>query len=230
MPPLLSSGCLILRCRYAHVQLLEPENACLAFHLHQGSRAPAPASVLPRLSRVLEERVAVAEGVQDVRHWLQLIGHGEEYEWINLGTVAGYRRAVFCQSVRDDVDANVGPGCWAQCLPRMCEGRLVPTPWLNKVRLAPGREGASELPPHPPPPPLRHRPNHTQNFREPLYLLDTPVRVEDTRNEEERKYPELFRAKLEGAPALLSLSRGRVVGGKLRHNQLSCPCPLMPCS
>lgn len=38
-----------------------------------------------------------------------------------------------------------------------------------------------------------------QNFREPLYLKDRPVRVEDTRSEEERKYPELFRSKLVGA-------------------------------
>lgn len=39
-----------------------------------------------------------------------------------------------------------------------------------------------------------------QDFREPLYLKDKPVRIEDTRSEEERKYPELFRSKLEGAP------------------------------
>jgi hypothetical protein len=39
-----------------------------------------------------------------------------------------------------------------------------------------------------------------QSFREPLYLRDKPVRVEDTRSEEERKYPELFRQKLQGAP------------------------------
>jgi hypothetical protein len=37
-----------------------------------------------------------------------------------------------------------------------------------------------------------------QEFREPLYLLDRPVWIEDTRSEEERKYPELFRRKLEG--------------------------------
>ncbi len=40
-----------------------------------------------------------------------------------------------------------------------------------------------------------HKP---QNFREPLYLKDHPVCVEDTRSEEERKYPQLFRSKLEG--------------------------------
>ena len=43
-----------------------------------------------------------------------------------------------------------------------------------------------------PPPPL-------QDFREPLYLLDKPVWLEDDRSEEERRYPELFRAKLEAA-------------------------------
>jgi hypothetical protein len=48
--------------------------------------------------------------------------------------VKGYRRILFCQSVRDDVDGALGGGAWANLLPRMCEGRLVPTPWLNKVR------------------------------------------------------------------------------------------------
>lgn len=47
--------------------------------------------------------------------------------------VKGYRRIVFCQSVRDDVAGALGHGAWATLLPRMCEGRLVPTPWLNKV-------------------------------------------------------------------------------------------------
>ena len=37
-----------------------------------------------------------------------------------------------------------------------------------------------------------------QQFREPLYLKDKPVRIEDTRSEEECKYPQLFRSKLEG--------------------------------
>lgn len=72
--------------------------------------------------------------VQDVRHWLQLIGHGEEGEWIDLGTVRGYHRIVFCQSIRDDVDATLGAGEWARLLPAVCEGRLVPTEWLNKVQ------------------------------------------------------------------------------------------------
>ena len=47
--------------------------------------------------------------------------------------VKGYRRVVFCQSVRDDVEDALGEGAWADLLPRMCQGRLVPTPWLNKV-------------------------------------------------------------------------------------------------
>ena len=47
--------------------------------------------------------------------------------------VKGYRRILFCQTVRDDVDGALGGGAWASLLPRMCQGRLVPTPWLNKV-------------------------------------------------------------------------------------------------
>ena len=32
-----------------------------------------------------------------------------------------------------------------------------------------------------------------QDFKEPLYLTDKPRRIEDTRTEEQRKYPQLFR-------------------------------------
>lgn len=32
-----------------------------------------------------------------------------------------------------------------------------------------------------------------QDFREPLYLTDKPVVYQDTRTEEERRYPQLFR-------------------------------------
>ncbi|KAL4452346.1 hypothetical protein ABPG75_008008 [Micractinium tetrahymenae] len=152
---------------FVHVQHLEAECIGLSFHLAQGGRAPSPEGTPLRLSRALEARVAEVEGPADVRHWLQVIGHGEEHEWIDLGTVKGYRRILFCQGVRDDVEDALGTGAWADLLPRMCEGRLVPTPWLNK------------------------------DFREPLYLTDKPVVLEDTRSEEEKRYPELFRAKLE---------------------------------
>jgi hypothetical protein len=56
------------------------------------------------------------------------------FVWRAVWQVKGYRRILFCQSVRDDVDGALGGGAWASLLPRMCEGRLVPTPWLNKVR------------------------------------------------------------------------------------------------
>ena len=34
------------------------------------------------------------------------------------------------------------------------------------------------------------------SFREPLYLADTPVQVEDTRSDVERRFPEFFVDKL----------------------------------
>jgi hypothetical protein len=106
--------------------------------------------------------------VQDIKHWFTLVGKGEEYDWIDLSTVKGYRRVVMCQSLREDIEATLGRGAWAWLMPALCDDRLVPTLWLNK------------------------------DFREPLYLLDKPVYVQDTRTEEERKYPQLFRRKLEG--------------------------------
>lgn len=52
----------------------------------------------------------------------------------------------------------------------------------------------------------------TQDFREPLYLKDKGVRVEDTRTDEERKYPQLFRQKLEGAFNELSVVLSNCTG------------------
>lgn len=148
--------------------------------------------------------------------------------------VKGYRRIVFCQAVRDDVDGALGAGAWADLLPRMCEGRLVPTPWLNKVGAARGREALLAAMPRDPLPclacteqqpapahsprrslTLSHLPRRTarpphQDFREPLYLLDRPVRLADTRTEEERRYPELFRWGACSAP------------GDARHGRRGC--------
>ena len=59
---------------------------------------------------------------QDVRHWLQLIGHGEEGEWIDLGTVRGYHRIVFCQvgqcrAVRTPDCLHLAGSAWAATSP-----------------------------------------------------------------------------------------------------------------
>ena len=71
-----------------------------------------------------------------------------------------------CQAARDEIEFVLGPGSAAPFLESVCDGRLRPTPWLNL------------------------------NFREPLYLLDRPVWLEDTRTEQEKAFPELFRRKL----------------------------------
>ena len=110
--------------RFAHCQHLGPECVSLSLHLHQGQRAPSPEGTPLRLSRALEQRVADVEGPGDVRHWLQLIGHGEEHEWIDLGTVgaasngAGYLAAMeqlwrlaWCLGLLCCWRANVMPKC-----------------------------------------------------------------------------------------------------------------------
>jgi hypothetical protein len=152
---------------FAHVQELEAENVALRFALHPGTRPPAADAAPLRLSRALEERVAAAEGAARVRRWLCLIARGGEGELLDLGTVAGYKRVVMCQGIRDEVEESLGVGEWARLLPAMCEGRLAPTPWLDL------------------------------DARDPLLLKDRPVIVEDTRSEEERRFPQLFRRKLE---------------------------------
>lgn len=74
-------------------------------------------------------------------------GYCEEEDWIDLATVKGYRRIVMCQEVRDELDANLTKHDsgqeeeqddaqeeeWQRILIAMCDGRLLPTPWLNKV-------------------------------------------------------------------------------------------------
>ena len=85
-------------------------------------------------------------------------GYCEEEEWIDLATVKGYRRIVMCQEVRDELILNLTGDAvtageeeedevkmqeWQRVVIAMCEGRLLPTPWLNKVML----HSASALPP-----------------------------------------------------------------------------------
>ncbi|KAL3143189.1 hypothetical protein ABBQ38_002046 [Trebouxia sp. C0009 RCD-2024] len=156
---------------FVHAQQLETVNINLTFHMGMGLRARPPACIPLQLSRHLECRLANVEGVANVRHWLQLIGYCDEQDWIELSTVKGYRRIVMCQEVRDELDINLAlpeggqqeEEEWQRVLIAMCDGRLLPTPWLNK------------------------------DFREPLYLTDTTTQIEDVRSAEERKYPQLFR-------------------------------------
>lgn len=85
-------------------------------------------------------------------------GYCEEEEWIDLATVKGYRRIVMCQEVRDELILNLTDDAanareeeeeedkmqeWQRVVIGMCEGRLLPTPWLNKVML----HSSSALPP-----------------------------------------------------------------------------------
>ena len=73
-----------------------------------------------------------------------MAGYCEEQEWIDLATVKGCRRIVMCQEVRDELDANFDNDIhdrdqedtlaeWQKVLIAMCDGRMMPTPWLNKV-------------------------------------------------------------------------------------------------
>jgi hypothetical protein len=154
-----------------HVHDLDKENISIRVPLENGAttgrRAPAKDSMLVRVSRTLEDRVAQVVGVANTKRWLRIISKGNEMKIVDLGTVSGYKHARMCQEVRDDMEQSLGCGSWSTLLPLVIDRRLEPTPWLN------------------------------ENFREPLLLTDDPVIVQDTRTEEERKYPTLFRKKLE---------------------------------
>ena len=143
------------------------ESVSLRLYATSHKRVPNQEATLLRLSRALEEQVADVVGVADVKRWLRIISRGQEHQILNLGTVDGYKKARMCQDVRDDMEQSLGESSWATMLPQVCANRLEPTPWLN------------------------------ENFREPLLLTDKPIRLEDTRTEEEKKYPTLFRQKLQ---------------------------------
>lgn len=151
---------------FCHVQDLDALTVSLEVRAAAGQRLRPAAAAPLGVARLLESRVAQAEGAPDVRHWLKVIQRGEEMDWIDPATVKGYRRLRMCQAVNDEVEFVLGRGSTAAFLDSVCKGRLQPTPWLNL------------------------------NFREPLYLLDQPVWLEDTRTEQEKAFPELFRRKL----------------------------------
>lgn len=64
----------VMLCRFVHAQQLEAMNVSLTFHMAMGLWPRPPACIPLQLSRHLECRLADAEGVANVRHWLQLIG------------------------------------------------------------------------------------------------------------------------------------------------------------
>lgn len=73
-------------------------------------------------------------------------GFWQEDEWIDLATVQGYRRQVMCQEVLDEVQLQLDSMAshtehnndqseeqLREFLLAMCNRRLLPTDWLNKV-------------------------------------------------------------------------------------------------
>jgi len=152
---------------FVHAQDLDAETVRLNLRVSRGRRLRSEAAVPLEVSRLLEERAAALASVREVHHWLSVVAHGEESDWIDTATVAGHRRIKFVEGVYEEVESNLGKGAVPAFLQRVVDRRLMPTPWLNK-----------------------------KAFREPLYLLDKPFTLEDTRTELEKKFPEFFRRKL----------------------------------
>lgn len=85
--------------------------------------------------RVCEGRVVpILISFKVVREWIQALSLGREHERMDLGTVAGYKRVVICQSIRDDAEAILGREASLELMKHVIDGRLMPTSWLNKVR------------------------------------------------------------------------------------------------
>lgn len=151
---------------FRHVQTLDIEEVSLDMRLGPGNRSLKEDCFPLAVSRLLENRMVAAEGLEGARLWLERIATGDDMDYIDWKTVQGYKRIQLVQMVKDEVADAIGKDAVSSFLLDMIDGRMLPTPWLN------------------------------QNFREPLYLQDRPYLVEDTRTEWERKYPELFRKRL----------------------------------
>ena len=61
-------------CRFVHAQLLNDSSISLTLNMSGGACPRGRDSIPLQLSRHLEMRLADAEGLSDVRHWLQLLG------------------------------------------------------------------------------------------------------------------------------------------------------------
>ena len=151
---------------WRHEQGLSKEHLTLEVYLSQGKHPRDRHAAALVVSRSIEERLAISEGVGHIKHWLQIIAEADDANWIDLSTVKGHKLIVMTQMVRDEIDLTLGRGSWQAFLRAMIDGRLDPTPWLNI------------------------------SFRDPLYLSDKPVQVPDTRTDLESQFPEFYVAKL----------------------------------
>lgn len=61
-------------CRFAHVQDMDAGTTCLSLKLGMGLRLQSTDAMTLAVSRLVEERVGMAEGPADIRKWLLIIG------------------------------------------------------------------------------------------------------------------------------------------------------------
>lgn len=73
------------------------------------------------------------EGINEVKQWLTTIYDGVHMKEIDLGSVKGYKRLRMCEMVRKEIKLNMRTERCSDGLQRICNRRLIPTPWLNRV-------------------------------------------------------------------------------------------------
>ena len=161
---------------FVHVHELEEESICVRVPLGNGcTSSTRPPSVSRRPPAMDASLVRVSRALED--RVAQTVGVTDVKRWLRI--ISKNIEAKFldlstvkgykCARMIQDVRDDLAcSGLSVETsLARIIDHRLEPTPWLN------------------------------QNFREPLLLTDTPKIYQDTRTDEERKYPTLFRKKLE---------------------------------
>jgi len=157
---------------FVHVHELEDETICVRVPLSNLKRGSQHARRPPARDATL---LRVSRALED--RVAQTVGVSDVKRWLRIiskGSAAKFLdlstvKGYKCARMTQAVRDDLAcSGLSVEtALARIIDHRLEATPWLN------------------------------QNFREPLLLTDTPKVYEDTRTDEERKYPTLFRKKLE---------------------------------
>lgn len=88
--------------RFAHVQDMDEAATSLVFHFGFAQRLQSQDAMALAISRLIEERVALVEGITDVRRWLLIIGKALQpgvalnYQFVMLAAAFTFCRCACC--------------------------------------------------------------------------------------------------------------------------------------
>eukprot|EP00210_Caulerpa_lentillifera_P005554 g5313.t1 len=155
-------GLYIPQYSFVHIHILQQGASWLRIGLNSDLKLRSVQCIPLQVSRFIEDYGAMIQDIPHTREWILKIDQGKALKLLDLGTVDGYKKLELIERILTEVKMNIEEA-QGNYLSLICEGRLLPTTWLN------------------------------QNLQDPLLLKDKPILIEDKRTEEQIKYPELFK-------------------------------------